>query len=270
MRIQARVLPAFRGWKWLIEGFALFRAAPFAWFLVVFAYWVAMTSVGLVKYVGVVAASVLVPALSVGFMAASRAAAQAAPVRISCLAAGLRQNVGAQLALGAIYFIALAALLGATVLVDDGMLARWMVYGERPAPEALVSDGFIAALVVAATLYAPVMMAYWFAPVLVAWHGQPATKALFFSFFASLINWRAFLVYGAGAALVLFVLPSAILLGAMLATGGEGRAMLLGVLFPFLLMLLPTLFASFYASYRDVFDVREAPAAGPPSESVSR
>ena len=268
--MQARVLPALRGWKWLIEGFALFRAAPLAWFMLVFTYWVAMTAVGLVKYVGVVAASILVPALSVGFMAASRAAALGAPVRIACLAAGLRQNVGAQLALGAIYFTALAALLGATMLVDGGALARWMIYGERPASETLVSDGFVTALVIAAALYAPVMMAFWFAPVLVAWHGQSAAKALFFSFFASLINWRAFLVYGAGAALVLFVLPSAILLGAMLAAGGEGRAALLGVLLPFLLMLLPTLFASFYASYRDVFDAGDAAVADSPSAGESR
>lgn len=267
--MQARVLPASRGWKWLTEGFALFRAAPLAWFLLVITYWVAMTAVGLVKYVGVVVASILVPALSVGFMAASRAAALGSPVRISCLAAGLRQNVGAQLALGAVYFTALAALLGATMLVDDGALARWMIYGERPAPELAVSDGFMVALSVAATLYGPVMMAFWFAPVLVAWHGQSAAKALFFSFFASLINWRAFLVYGAGAALVLLVLPSAVLLGAMLATGREGRGALLGVLFTFLLMLLPMLFASFYASYRDVFDVPDTPAAEAPSAGAA-
>ena len=262
--MQARVLPALRGWKWVTEGFGLFRAAPLAWFALVFAYWMAMTAIGLVKYVGVVAASILVPALSVGFMAASRAAEQRLPVQISSLIAGLRQNVGAQLALGAVYFVALAALLAATTLADDGTLVRWMVDGERPSPEALASDGFMIALVIAAALYGPVMMAFWFAPVLVAWHGQSAAKALFFSFVASLINWRAFLAYGAGAALVLFVLPSALLLGAMLATGGKGRVALLGVLFPFLLMLLPTLFASFYASYRDVFGTRDAPPEGTP------
>ena len=267
--MQARVLPALRGWKWLIEGFALFRVAPLAWFLLVVAYWVAMTAIGLVKHVGVVVASILVPALSVGFMEASRAAARGGQVRVACLAAGLRRNVRAQLVLGAVYFTSLAALLGATMLFDDGALANWMIYGLRPTPEIVASDGFIAALAVAAALYAPVMMAFWFSPVLVAWHGQSATKALFFSFAASLINWRAFLAYSAGAALVLLVLPAAVLLGAMLATGGEGRTALLGVLFPFLLMLLPTLFASFYASYRDVFDQPDtASAAGAPSAGV--
>ena len=37
---------------------------------------------------------------------------------------------------------------------------------------------------------------------------------------------------------------------------------MLGVLFPFLLMLLPTLFASFYASYRDIFGVTDDPQGG--------
>lgn len=113
------------------------------------------------------------------------------------------------------------------------------------------------ALLVAAALYVPVMMAFWFAPVLVAWHGLSAAKALFFSFFACLINWRAFLAYGVGAALALFVLPAGVALVAMLLSAGQARAVLVGVMFPFMLMLLPTLFASFYASYRDVFGTRE-------------
>ena len=124
------------------------------------------------------------------------------------------------------------------------------------------------ALLVAAALYVPVMMAFWFAPVLVAWHGLSAAKALFFSFFACLINWRAFLAYGVGAALALFVLPAGVALVAMLLSAGQARAVLIGVMFPFMLMLLPTLFASFYASYRDVFGKREEQGAEGGGESL--
>ena len=258
-RVEARVLRAVRGWAWVAEGFRLFRVAPLAWFAMVFAYWMAITLIGLIPYVGVVIASILVPAFSVAFMAASRAAELRAPVEIASLGAGFRQNVGAQIRLGGAYFAAIAAVLAATMLVDEGALAGWMSTGARPSAEAIGSDEFIGALLVAGALYVPVMMAFWFAPVLVAWHGLSAAKALFFSFFAGLINWRAFLVYGAGAALVMFVLPSALVLGAMLITGGKARIALLGALFPFMLMLLPTLFASFYASYRDVFGPREEP-----------
>lgn len=257
--MQARVLPAGRGWAWVSEGFGLFRAAPLAWLALVFAYWMVMTVISFVPVIGVVVASMLVPAFSVGFMAASRAAEHRSPLELSNLVAGFRRHAGTQLALGVVYFAAIAALLAATALADGGALARWMSTGQRPSAEVLASDEFIGALVVSAALYGPVMMAFWFAPVLVAWHGLSAAKALFFSFFASFINWRAFLVYGAVAALVLFVLPSALVLGAMLVTGGKARGALLGVLFPFLLMLLPTLFASFYVSYCDVFGARDAP-----------
>lgn len=264
--MQARVLPAIRGLAWVTEGFGLFRVAPLAWLALVFGYWMAMTLISYVPVIGVVVASILVPGLSVGFMAASRAAERRGPVQLSSLAAGFRQHVGAQLALGAVYFAAVATLLAATALADGGALASWISTGERPAAEAFASDDFIAALAISAMLYFPVMMAFWFAPVLVAWHGLSALKALFFSFFASLINWRAFLVYGAGTSMVLFVLPSALVLGAMFVTGGKARVALLSVMFPFLLTLLPTLFASFYASYRDVFGARDEPPAEGPGE----
>ena len=259
--MQARVLPAWRGWAWVSEGFGLFRVAPLAWLALVFAYWMAMAMIGYIPYVGVVVASILVPAFSVGFMAASRAAERRLPLRLSNLGAGFRHYAGTQLALGGVYFAAIAGLLAATVLADDGALARLMTTGEWPAAEVLGSDDFLRALAVSAALYAPVMMAFWFAPVLVAWHGLSAAKALFFSFFASLVNWRAFLVYGVAATLVLFVLLSVLVLGAMLITGGKARVALL---FPFLLMLLPTLFASFYVSYRDIFGPRDEPPAEAP------
>ena len=239
----------------------MFRVAPLAWLALVFGYWMAMTVISFIPFVGVVVASVLVPALSVGFMAASRAAEKRLPVELANLGAGFRNHALAQIALGTVYFAAIAALLAATALADDGTLARWMSTGQRPSPDALASDAFVRALLVSAVLYVPVMMAFWFAPVLVAWHGLSALKALFFSFFASLINWRAFLAYGAGAAIALFVLPAVVALCAMLLSAGQARTLLLSVMFPFLLMLLPTLFASFYASYRDVFGEREGPPA---------
>jgi hypothetical protein len=42
----------------------------------------------------------------------------------------------------------------------------------------------------------------------------------------------------------------------MLASGGTLRAPLMSLVFPLLIVLLPTLFASFYASYRDVFGTK--------------
>jgi hypothetical protein len=82
---------------------------------------------------------------------------------------------------------------------------------------------------------------------------MPPAQALFYSFFASLMNWRAFLAYGAAVALVMLVLPTLLLLAMVLASGGALRLAPMALVLPLALVMLPTLFASFYASYRDVF-----------------
>jgi hypothetical protein len=96
------------------------------------------------------------------------------------------------------------------------------------------------------------MMMFWFAPVLTAWHSASPAKALFYSFFACLLNWRAFLAYGALTALVMVLVPLAALSLPLLLLGAE-RTQMAPLVLPILLLLLPTLFASFYASYRDIF-----------------
>ena len=253
--MQARIVEARQGAAWLIDGWRLFRAAPLGWLAMVFAYWIIMTLASVVPFIGVAAASIMVPAFSVGFMAAARAASRRAPVELSLLFDGFRHQPKSQLVLGVIYLMCLGALLSATTLVDDGALASWMLTGRRPAEDALQSDDFLQALAVAALLYTPVLMAFWFAPPLAAWHGVGPIKALFFSFVACLLNWRPFLVYGAFSALVVVVLPLAVLLTLMLASL---KIAAMSLVFPVLLVLLPTLFASFYASYRDVFGVEQA------------
>lgn len=261
LSVQPRLVASSRGWRWLVEGFRLFRVAPLSWIALVFGYWMLMTVVSVVPLVGVFGVLVLVPGFSVAFMAASRAAELGQPVQMALLLAGFRENVRGQLMLGVAYFLCIALLLALSMLADDGALARWMVTGARPTPQVIQTDGFLGALLIAATLYAPVMMLFWFAPTLVAWHAMPPGKALFFSFFACFMNWRAFSVYGFASALVLLVAPFLLLFVMMLASGGTLRPAAMAVLFPFVISMMPTLFASFYASYRDIF--APLPPSGP-------
>jgi hypothetical protein len=251
--MQARIVGTARGVRWLGEGWQLFRAAPLGWLALVFAYWFIMTIVSLVPYVGIAAAAVLVPAFSVGFMAAARAAQHGGRVELGLLFEGLRHAPKAQLTLGVAYLLCLGTVLAATAFADGGALAQWMATGRRPDDEMLQSGDFAAALAAAAILYAPVMMMFWFSPPLVAWHATPPGKALFFSAAACLMNWRAFIAYGAAAAVVTLVLPFLLLAGLMLASGGALRVPAVSLVFPLLIVLLPTLFASFYASYKDIF-----------------
>jgi hypothetical protein len=250
--MQARIVETRRGALWLADGWRLFRAAPLGWLALVFAYWIIMTLASVVPIIGVAAASVMVPAFSVGFMAAARAASRRGPVELGLLFEGFRHHRNSQLILGVIYFACLGLLLAATMLVDEGALANWMLTGKRPDEETLQSEDFLGALLVAAVLYAPVLMMFWFAPPLAAWHGIAPIKALFFSFFACLLNWRPFLAYGAVSALFALALPLLLLFILMLASF---KIAAMSLVFPLLLVLLPTLFASFYASYRDIFGV---------------
>ena len=91
-----------------------------------------------------------------------------------------------------------------------------------------------AMFIVAIMLMAPVLMAVWFAPALVVFHDMKALEAMKLSFFASLRNAPAFVVF-ALLYVVLVVLAS---IPAMLGW----------------LVLLPVTFGAMYASYRDVFD----------------
>ena len=129
---------------------------------------------------------------------------------------------------------------------------RWEIVDEHHLAARFKFDDFLGALFLAALLYAPVLMMFWFAPPLAAWHGTGPAKALFFSFFACLLNWRPFLAYGAVSAFFALALPLAVLFVLMMASF---KVAAMSLVFPLLLVLLPTLFASFYASYHDIFGV---------------
>jgi hypothetical protein len=251
--MQARVVTALSGARWLPHGWRLFKAAPIGWISMVFAYTFLITLTSVLPMVGVVAATMMVPGFSVSFMAASRAAERGQEIGFSTLFAGFRENPRAQLALGALYAVSVTLVLAATTLVDDGSFARWLATGKRPSPDTLRTDGFQYAMLVAATLYALVMMLFWFSPVLAAWHRMAVPKALFFSFFGVLLNWRAFIAYGIVTGVVTVLVPFATIFALTALTSGKAQLTAAGLLFPVLLLIMPTLFGSFYASYRDVF-----------------
>jgi hypothetical protein len=254
--VNSRVVPPARGVRWLAEGWRMFRAAPLGWLALVFGYWLAMTVLSLVPVLGLVAASLLVPAFSVGFMAAARAAALGQAIELPMLFAGFRERLPGQLVLGAAYFVGLVLAIGGSALSDGGTLARWMMTGQAPG-EAPDAAPLYLAMGTAALLYAPVMMLLWFSPLLVAWHAMAPAKALFYSFFACWLNWRAFLAYGLAVGFIAFLLPAGVLLLLALASGGALQVSPVALMLPMLLLLLPTLLASFYASYRDVFEAKE-------------
>ncbi len=251
--MQALTIPARRGWRWLSEGFVIFRKKQLMLSLFVLGYWMLMALISSFPIIGQLVATLLIPAFSVSLMNACRLIEQGAPLQPQLLFSGFDRNLRPLLVLGITYILLSVIILGLTALVDDGALFNLVVMGQRPDEELLGSGGVMLAGQLALILFSPMMMAYWYAPVLVAWHDLPAGKALFFSFVACLRNWRAFLVYSA-AVLVCGALIPGLALGLLSMAFADGAEMLSVVLTVLvMLVLLPTLYASFYVSYRDVF-----------------
>jgi len=251
--MQALTLPASRGLRWLIEGFAIFRRKPVLLTFLVFGYWLSMAVISAIPYLGQIISFVLIPAFSVSLMNACRIVDEDDVMPPQVLFSGFHRNLQALLALGATYVVASMGILGLSALFDGGILFRMLVVGEMPDPEALAGTSVFIAAQLAIVLLVPVMMAFWFAPVLAAWHDMSAGKSLFFSLVASVRNWRAFLIYSLAVGIIGIFVPR--LLGA-LGGGGSLAAMFTVALS---MVLLPTVYASFYVSYRDVFgNLRDA------------
>jgi hypothetical protein len=255
--MQARIVAAGRGVQWLADGWRLFFAAPIAWLLLLFAYYLMVMVASLVPLLGFVAVALTTPAFSVGFMAIARSASHRARPEFAALFDGFRHQARAQIVLGAVYLVLVGLVFTALALADDGALRALLSARrarETPPPEIAA---LLTPLAVGAALYAPVMMLFWFAPLLVAWHGVPPLKALFFSLAGCLMNWRAALVYGAAAGALIVFAPYLLVSVLVLVSGGGLSPQDPEVLLPFMLLLLPPFYGSFYASYRDVFATPE-------------
>ena len=260
---NVNTVPAGYGWNWVLTGFALFRKNPAMWALLVFSYIMLMQLLGMVPVLGWFAATVLIPAFSASFMIVSRELDQGKRLGFALLFSGFRSNLPALLTQGGLYLASALAILGLSALVDGGVLLQLMILGERP-PASAFEDGSLAgAAALAGTLYLPLLAAFWFAPALSAWRNMPAFQALFYSLFAALRNWRAFLAYGVAVVLLGLICSFALFVLALLLRGllgDKSQDALLLVVLPVMLTYVPTLFASFYASYRDIFPPPEAEA----------
>ena len=251
--MNARLVTPLHGARWLAAGWTMFRAAPLGWLLLVFAYLMATMLLSAFPLLGPLAVSVLVPAFSVGFMAASRAAAHRQAVELPMLFAGFRERLPQQLVLGVVYMLGFFAAITGSSLFDDGALVKLLFSPASAQAEGGPGDALLLGVLASALLYLPTLMMLWFAPVLVAWHAVHPVKALFYSLVAFWMNRTAFIAYALALALVLFVAMGAVILLVTLLPGEAPAFNPRSLVFPMALVILPTLFASYYASYQDVF-----------------
>jgi uncharacterized membrane protein len=231
--------------EWLKSGFRLFYASAIPWMGMSAAFFLASFGISLIPVVGPVLVELVSPLVVAAFMASSRAAERGEPAGILHLGAGLQGPRNALLILGAVYMLA-SQLVGLIMRLVGGEAVQQLVSAVVqpngvPADELReLLDQATPAILLGTLLFTPVLVATWFAPALVLFDGFSAGKAMFWSLWACLVNWRPMLAYG--------LLVS--LLGAAL------------LLIPFglgLLVFLPVAMASTYAAYNGQFvSVQEA------------
>lgn len=237
-------LSAGRGASWISEGWALFKAAPVMWVVALVILIGVQLVLGLIPLVGNVVSIFVGPFLMAGLLAFGHGIAQGEPADLGKLFIGLKQKSGALVAVALVYFLLVVA-----VLVAFAGAAFFMLGGLSALTEGnfdgiintFMNGGGVAGLLVLLLAFLAVMTlvaaAYWYAPGLVLYTDLGAAAAMKESFRACLSNWLPFLVYGILGTLLLIVGMIPVFLG--------------------LIVVLPLLMASYYASFYDLFG-REA------------
>jgi hypothetical protein len=260
--MRANRLNAVAGLRWITGAFGIFRVAPVRQLAFNLAFLLSLAVALSIPAAGFALVWLLIPALMVGPHAVARVASRGAPPGPGLLLSGFRRNFAAQLRLGGVYLAGMAVVLAASVPADEGRFAQAMIGVARIEMEDLQTPGTQNAMLIIAVLQTVLLAALWYAPLLVAWKGLELLKAVFFSAAAALINWRAFLAYSVGMALLFTFVLMLALAGAMLF-GGTRALQANSAAFAVLWTLLPVWFASSYLSYRDVFEADgDASAAG--------
>ena len=220
---------AGRGWSWITEGWALFRAQPWMWIGIWVALVLLLVVLNVIPILGPIANSILWPVFSAGLVLGCRSLEQGGSLEFGHLFAGFRDRLGTLAGVGA---VTLGISMVIVLVVGVGIFGLQGLPGPRAGQPQAAMTGALAGLVMLA-LMLPLFMAMWFAPALVVLHERGVLEAMKESFRGCLRNVVPFLVYGL-AGFVLSVLASIPLFLGWLVLG-------------------PVFVASIYASYRDIY-----------------
>lgn len=239
--MKLNIVPANRGLHWVKLGIQTFLKQPLALAGLFFMYIAAVVVVSVIPLLGVFIGGVLVPAATLGLMAASAEASTGKfpmpAILLTAFRAG-RQRARAMLVLGVIYTVGSLIASGLAGLISGPA---------DPAPRPGEMDP---RTLLALAFHAPLFLLFWHAPALVHWHGVSPGKSLFFSAVACLRNLGAHLIYGFAWLAVFLGIGSAIgLVGLLLGGGHVARALLM----PTALLLAAMFSASIYFTFRDSF-----------------
>ena len=268
--MKLNIVPARTGLTWVKLGIKTFMQQPLALSGLFFMFMAMLSIATLVPFIGAALALALLPAATLGLMAATQEATKGKfpmpSILISAFRAG-KQRMHAMMVLGGLYAAGFLALMAISTVVDGGQFAKLYLVGGKITEDLVLQGNFQLAMWVTLALYLPLSLLFWHAPALVHWHGVPPVKSLFFSLMACYKNWAALTVYGLVWAGIFMLAMLLVTLVAALLGNPVIAAM---AMFPVALLMMAMFFTSIYFTFRDSFTVTEArpdqaPADGPHS-----
>ena len=251
--MQLNIVPARAGLTWVKLGIQTFWRQPLAMSGLFFMFMAMLSVATLLPFIGSALALALLPAATLGLMAATQEATRGKfpmpSILISAFRAG-RQRLRAMAILGALYAAGFLAIMGVSALIDGGQFARLYLVGGKITEAQVLRGDFQGAMWAAMALYLPLSLLFWHAPALVHWHGVSPVKSLFFSLMACYKNFGAMTLFGlawSGVFVLAFVVVA-------LISGLLGNPMLATVaIFPLALVIVAMFFTSIYFSFVDCF-----------------
>jgi hypothetical protein len=252
-----------RGLAWVSAAFALFLKRPLGFSLLFLSFLVAAMVLLALPYVGALLLLAFMPLLTLGFMAATRAAQAGQPAHAGHLiepftAGADRQRRNALLQLCALYAVTTALVMLAADAIDGGAFERLQLLlaaergdaRNRQIDELLADPALLNGMLVRFGVSALMSVPFWHAPPLVAWHGQGIAQSLFSSTLAVWRNRGAFTVYA--LAWTATVVGFGVVAGLLFALVGLPQLLAVAAL-PAGLLFSTAFYVSLYFTYADSF-----------------
>ncbi|MCE2999282.1 MAG: BPSS1780 family membrane protein [Betaproteobacteria bacterium] len=241
--MEPRAVAMSNGWRWIVDGFRLFRRQPLIWILLLGALMLIGLVSTLLQPVGPLAISLLTPVFIAGLMNACLTTDRGGEPDIGHLFSAFRGHAAPLVTIGGVYLVGNIVAVG-VVLMGAGNEALQVVLS-RTRNEAAMAQALrdlSSGLLTGTLVFMPVLMAVWFAPLLVVFRGMTPVAAMKSSLQACWRNLLPFTLYGAAIVVLWLIASIPLMLG--------------------LVVLLPVMACSVYTAYKDLYGEVEAPAAG--------
>ncbi len=257
--MKLNLVPARTGVLWVKLGIQTFAKQPLALIGLFFMFMALMSVASMAPMIGLPIAMTILPACTLGLMAATLEATQGKFPMPLTLLSGFRAGpvkVRAMLVLGGLYALGFMCVMGVSYLIDGGGFANMYLAGHTPSKEMLESNAFMAAMWTFIGLHLPLSLMFWHAPALVFWQDLSPVKSMFFSIVACLRNFWALVVFGL---VWMGIMVGMVLCITALSSLLDSPDLAGTLLFPGLMLVAAMFFTSLYFTYRDLFEA-EAPA----------